>query len=47
MRVSVLEAEPEQVKAAHDLGTDRIELYTESYATGVTQKTEWRPFVHS
>ena len=35
MRVSVfLEAEPEQVKAAHDLGADRIELYTESYAAG-------------
>lgn len=50
MRVSVfLQAEPEQVKAAHDLGADRIELYTESYAAGYTKDrmAAVRPFLEA
>ena len=50
MRVSVfLEADPEQVKAAHDLGADRIELYTESYAAGYAKdrKSAVRPFLEA
>lgn len=50
MRVSVfLEAEPEQVKAAHDLGADRIELYTESYAAGYAKDrmAAVRPFLEA
>ncbi|MFS4416573.1 pyridoxine 5'-phosphate synthase [Maribacter sp. 2307ULW6-5] len=35
IRTSIfVDAEPEMVRAAKDTGTDRIELYTESYATG-------------
>jgi pyridoxine 5-phosphate synthase len=50
MRVSVfLEADPEQVKAAHDLGADRIELYTESYAAGYAKDrmSAVRPFLEA
>lgn len=48
IRTSIfLDADPEQVKAAKQTGTDRIELYTESFASGYThdRETAIRPFV--
>ncbi len=40
-RVSIfLNPDPEQVQAAKDTGTDRIELYTEAYAKGYSENPE-------
>ncbi|MBL7941173.1 MAG: pyridoxine 5'-phosphate synthase [Flavobacteriales bacterium] len=50
IRTSIfLEADSELVKAAADTGTDRIELYTESYASGYVANREAaiRPFVEA
>ena len=41
IRTSIfLDSNPEQVSAALDTGTDRIELYTEAYATGYPSNPE-------
>ena len=41
IRTSIfLDPDPEQVSAALDTGTDRIELYTEAYATGYPSNPE-------
>lgn len=48
IRTSIfLDADTEQVKAAKETGTDRIELYTESYASGYSKNRDEaiRPFV--
>jgi pyridoxine 5-phosphate synthase len=50
IRVSIfLEANPTLVQSAVSTGTDRIELYTESYASGYTKDREAavRPFVET
>lgn len=50
IRVSIfLEANPTLVQSAVSTGTDRIELYTESYASGYTKDREEavRPFVET
>jgi pyridoxine 5-phosphate synthase len=50
IRVSLfLDPDPEQVHAARDTGTDRIELYTETYASGFPKNAQKaiEPFVRT